>query len=512
MDEESPKKKISVNNFFERVDSVEKVANSSLSKVNSVTAVANANKLLIESLQLSVEAIQTDIRDIANYIIIDHKLEKDLKEDRLLEEQDAQQKKDISEKLLGLKGPQGPQGPQGQQGIRGEDFGSKGGGGSFLGGLLKGLLTLGATGFALKVMWPALLPVVKGALGSAVGGGIKFLGGAVGKTLIGILGGIPLIGAAAKLIGGGIQKTANKAGDGLEKTIKNMGEDGKINIPTSAGEGGGEKIPKEIDKKVEPEKIPKEIDKKVEPEKKETKFSEFAKKGGVAGFLNRRLFGNKKDEEDEEKKSKGERVTYKDGSKTITIDKGGYLDSLSKGDAIQKFTELNDRRIKSELAAKKGDKSLELKSREKRMLRSLGIILEGKFDVNTRGIRSNVGLEIKGKTDDMGLIEVDPKLDFPENPYAKPIIESKDVGSLEIPDKVEMGNSTNVTETTIPPTAPPVNNPTPLVQANPPQISDVSIKPTEANIPFRKLISSKKYLSVSDMNKSGLPPEIAKML
>ena len=57
-----------------------------------------------------------------------------------------------------------------------------------------------------------------------------------------------------------------------------------------------------------------------------------------------------------------------------------------------------------------------------------------------------------------------------------------------------------------------VDNTTPLVQANPPQISDVSIKPTEANIPFRKLISSKKYLSVSDMNKSGLPPEIAKMI
>ena len=133
-------------------------------------------------------------------------------------------KKDFEDKLLGLKGPAGPQGPQGQQGVRGEDFGSKGGGGgSFLGGLLKVISGIGAAGFALKVMWPALLPVVKGAIGSAVSGGVKFLGGAVGKTLIGILGGIPIVGAAAKLIGGGIEKTANKAGDGLEKTIKKYG-------------------------------------------------------------------------------------------------------------------------------------------------------------------------------------------------------------------------------------------------------------------------------------------------
>ena len=92
----------------------------------------------------------------------------------------------------------------------------------------------------------------------------------------------------------------------------------------------------------------------------------------------------------------------------------------------------------------------------------------------------------------------------------KPVLESENVGSLETPDKVEMG--TNVTQVTIPPTPPPVNNSTPLVQAKPPQVSEVDIKITEAPIPFRKLISSKKYLSVSDMNKSGLPPEIAKMI
>ncbi len=482
MDEEQSKNKINVNSFFERVDSVEKVASSALAKSDSVMSVANANKLLVESLQLTVEAMQTEIRDIANYIIIDHKLEKDLKEDRLLEEQDAQQKKDISEKLLGLKGPQGPQGPQGQQGVRGEDFGSKGGGGSFLGGLLKGLLTLGATGFALKVMWPALLPVVKGALGSAVGGGIKFLGGAVGKTLIGILGGIPLIGAAAKLIGGGIQKTANKAGDGLEGAIKNMGEDGNIDIKSSgdeAGEGSKSKESKyeklvdagyEFDDKgmVGGQRV---IDYKSPNDGKRTKFSK-----GLAGFLG---IGNR---------GRYERVQSEGGTKTLLGEGSG--DSLE--DIINR------------------DESIQLPKK-----RSLGSRLLGGIDALTGNLTDfdQEGGKTFGTTRVMtGIMDAitGNKYDLDKRGSGvKPVLESEDVGSLETP-KVEMGNSTNVTETTTPPT--PVNNPTPLVQANPPQISDVSIKPTEANIPFRKLISSKKYLSVSDMSKSGLPPEIAKML
>jgi len=51
-----------------------------------------------------------------------------------------------------------------------------------------------------------------------------------------------------------------------------------------------------------------------------------------------------------------------------------------------------------------------------------------------------------------------------------------------------------------------------LVQASKPNVSEANIKVTEAPIPFRKLLSSKKYLSVTSNSKSGLPPEIAKML
>ena len=341
MDEEQSKNKIDVNSFFERVDSVEKVASSALTKSDSVMNVANANKLLVESLQLTVEAMRTEIRDIANYIIVENKLEKDLKEDRLLEEQDAQQKKDFEDKLLGLKGPAGPQGPQGQQGVRGEDFGSKGGGGgSFLGGLLKVISGIGAAGFALKVMWPALLPVVKGAIGSAVSGGVKFLGGAVGKTLIGILGGIPIVGAAAKLIGGGIEKTANKAGDGLEKTIKNMGEDGKIDVPTFSGGGGRNNPPKKVDKEVEPEK---KENKKVEPEKKENKLLDFVKGGGLAGMAYRKVFG--KDEKKETERTEKKLVTDFDQATNKAYVNGQEVD-------VQKYIEFKS--LSPEEQAKQG--------------------------------------------------------------------------------------------------------------------------------------------------------------
>ena len=472
MDEEQSKNKINVNSFFERVDSVEKVASSALTKSDSVMNVANANKLLVESLQLTVETMQTEIRDIANYIIVENKLEKDLKEDRLLEEQDAQQKKDFEDKLLGLKGPAGPEGPQG---VKGEDFGSKGGGGSFLGGLLKGLATLGAGAFALKFMWPALLPVIKGALGSAVGGGIKFLGGVVGKTLIGILGGIPLIGAAAKLISGGIEKSANKAGDGLESAIKNMGEDGKINLPTSTGEGGTEKAPQKEEKKEN--KLMNFVKgigdsirnfdgrpgsretKKVEPEKKENKLMDFVKGGGLAGMAYRKVFGK-----DEKKETPNKKVSIKqEVSGRFDLETGkAYINGQEVSiDEYNEFINLSD----EEKVAKYGQ-------------------------LKDGGVTGNT-------------------------PQVEPIIESDETGTDQFKfntDEASDSTDFGVTFNTTPPTPPPVENSTPLVQAKPPQVSEADIKITEAPIPFRKLISSKKYLSVTDMPKSGLPPEIAKMI
>ena len=81
MDEEEleqPSSKINLGSFFERVDSVEKVANNALSRANANLGIINNQKLIINSLSVTIEAMETKIRDIANYIIIEKKLEKDV--------------------------------------------------------------------------------------------------------------------------------------------------------------------------------------------------------------------------------------------------------------------------------------------------------------------------------------------------------------------------------------------------------------------------------------------------
>ena len=87
MDEQD--KKINLGSFFGRSSSLVKLSSAAFSKSNPTMTAVGDNKLLIESLQTSIETMQTQIRDIANYIVIEHKLQRDEKEDRLLEEQDA---------------------------------------------------------------------------------------------------------------------------------------------------------------------------------------------------------------------------------------------------------------------------------------------------------------------------------------------------------------------------------------------------------------------------------------
>ena len=211
MDEEG--KKINLGSFFERTDSIDKVASSALSKSTSAMNAVGANKLLIESLQTSIETMQTQIRDIANYIIIDRKFERDQREDKLLEEQDAKQKQEMTDKALGLQGLKGDKGSKGSKGQPGE-FGQKGGG-SFLGGLIKALALGGTLIASVKLLGPVLLPMLtKGiftklipALGKGLTLGFGKLGGVIAKGLTGSLGKLPIIGKAiggltSKLIGG----------------------------------------------------------------------------------------------------------------------------------------------------------------------------------------------------------------------------------------------------------------------------------------------------------------------
>ena len=225
MDEEEleqPSSKINLGSFFERVDSVEKVANNALSRANANLGIISNQKLIINSINVTIEAMETKIRDIANYIIIEKKLEKDVEEDRLLEEQDRLQKQAMVERATTIMGEPGPQDQPGQPAEQQK-------GSSLLGTLLK----LGIGAFAIKFLWPALLPLLKGSLAalgklvfSKLGAGI---GAAVGGTILSL----PLL----KRFRDPFQRKAEELGENTGNYVaeKVNSIDEKGNVDTGSG-------------------------------------------------------------------------------------------------------------------------------------------------------------------------------------------------------------------------------------------------------------------------------------
>ena len=165
MDEEN--KKINIDSFFNRIEEVDQVAGKSLKKSNLNANAIQANKTLIDSLSLTIETMKTEIRDIANYIIIERKLEKDAEEDRKLELEDAEQKKSMTDRALALAQPTSEKNSIAPQ------SGSEGGGG---GGFLSGLLGAIATGGLIALATP-LVPVIAPLLLKAMAVGISAIAG-----------------------------------------------------------------------------------------------------------------------------------------------------------------------------------------------------------------------------------------------------------------------------------------------------------------------------------------------
>ena len=209
MDEQG--KKINLGSFFGRSSSLDKLSSAAFSKSNPTMTAVGDNKLLIESLQSSIETIQSQIQNIANYLIVENKIQTDVEKDRIFQEEDAKQKQDMRDRALGLQGIKGDRGSQGPKG----EFGQQGGGGSFLGGLLKALAIGGTLIASVKLLGPVLLPMLtKGiftklipALGKGISLGFGKLGGVIAKGLTGSLGKLPLVGKSivglgSKLISG----------------------------------------------------------------------------------------------------------------------------------------------------------------------------------------------------------------------------------------------------------------------------------------------------------------------
>ena len=220
-----PKQKINVDSFFNRTDDAE-----------SITAIS----LKLASVIEQIDVMRTEIKEIATYITVEHKIEKDLREDRLVAEQDAKQKKEMKDRIL-AKGEQVPKTAKGET----PQEESKGGG--FFSGLMKlvGGLALGAGLIALAPL------ILKGLL---IAGGATLLGFLISKIappivnfvrdlgpktgevfgglLKGTLGRVPLIGKPvnnfADKISGKLGESTGGIADSLQSKFDNI-----------AGGGGG---------------------------------------------------------------------------------------------------------------------------------------------------------------------------------------------------------------------------------------------------------------------------------
>ena len=103
MDEEQPKKKITLNNFFEQIVEIDRVANAALTNSNMVQSQLNAIQLdlkrLIESLQVNfdsgVQNVQTQINEVTNVIVQEQTIkqsETDALEEEIFAQEDRLQK------------------------------------------------------------------------------------------------------------------------------------------------------------------------------------------------------------------------------------------------------------------------------------------------------------------------------------------------------------------------------------------------------------------------------------
>ena len=460
MDEEELEqpKKINLGSFFERVDGLEKKANSALSQANSNLGVINNHKTIINNLSISIEAMQTKIRDIANYIIIEKKVEKDLAEDRRLEEQDAEQKRQMIERSDKIQ-------PGGEQKKVTPSEEKTGGGGGFFGGLLKLLAVGGLAAFALKLA-PLLVPTLLGLMGA----GITVLAGLAFTKLLPKI--FDKVGNIITGIKDSIGNQLNKMKESIGKLGKNIVEGTKRTVGGVADflTGGIFDFDKKGDSesdKISPSGMMFRAGKEIVGDVKERGFSGVV--GGVGDFLTGGVFDFDK---------KGESATDKVSPLGMTMKVGKAL--------FEPLEEKEEKRLITVNYAEKLDDAL--KRRE-------GYEESGdikRVEGVTRKIEFYQEKLKRGIVEEQVLATVKPS----ENPL-KRIIGGISDRVENVKQAIVGGNENNSNQST-------------MVQASKPQVSAAEIKLTQAPMPFIRTIEN-QYLSISPRN-NNLPPEIARMI
>ena len=272
MDEEelgATGKKITIANFFESIKKIDKVANDALksSKLN-VSKVDVATEE-IEKLKKIVTEIQTDIQTLQD----NDKIRRDELEDRLVAQQDALQKAEMIQRQKELKGEKGDKGDQGAPGTPGQGEDRKDtpnqGGGGFFSNIGQGIV--GAGSIVAASIFNPLAAIMGGNYG---GMPINQPRDRVTPPKTNLL---ETINPFARLGGmfGRKKDEKKEVKEEIKSEIKqelNLKDDKKENKLTGRGMEAGY-----FDDK----------------DKKENKLMNFVKRGGVAGFLGRKLFGKK---------------------------------------------------------------------------------------------------------------------------------------------------------------------------------------------------------------------------
>ena len=477
MDEEEleqPSSKINLGSFFERVDSVEKVANNALSRSNANLGIISNQKLIINSLSVTIEAMETKIRDIANYIIIEKKLEKDVEEDRALEEQDRLQKQAMVDRATTIMGQPGPQGEPGQPAEQQQG----GGGGSLLGALLK----LGIGAFALKYIGPVLLPklllLAKTKLipliGTALKSGFVKLAALIGKVITGLVSKIPLVGKA--LAGSALFTGVGSAIIGIGNFISN--------VLGGKGEGGSSVV---TDSNVGM------TDSTVETEMTNTMQEKDLVKGKPIKNRRGRIIGyedvekpvDKKinteiNEEEEEFESQVKELKDSKVPMKTTVNPDGSITSEGSGQLIgdELFTPGQPMTEEQKLSIEMGLKMGNTYSEE---------VMES---YNMEAVKSEKSIS--------PVIESDNKnLDLSSNNVDGDMTQAIAKTNERIDNLIGAENKEQ-------------NNGN-LVSANKPNVTEATLKVAAAPLPFVKVIKNNQ-LSTSPKSYNGLPPEIAAMI
>ena len=468
MDEEElekPSSKINLGSFFERIDSVEKVADNALTKSNVNFSVINNQKLLINIINVSIEAMETKIRDIANYIIIEKKVEKDAEQDRLLEQEDKEQKKSMLDRALAV----GQQGPKGDPGKPAEQ---QQGGGSFLGGLLKGLATLGISAFALKYIGPVLLPklllLAKTKLipiiGTALKGGFVKLAALIGKVITGLVAKIPFIGKAlaGSALFTGVGAAIIGIGNFISNALSGRGggggavTDSNVNITDSTVDTG---MTDTLEKK---DLVPAES------------FSEYRNRTG------------KVESEEEEVKSESNDINFKsefkEGSYEFSSnEKDGVTSTSSEFEGTARF-DLDTGKayiLGEEVTIEGYNEYINLPDRERFSKDGMMKIIEKHAVNKVEPVKENKNIQVNKQYRDLSLLD-------DTNARVDRIVQSTtDVGNVDQNQGV-------------------------IVPRNTSQTSESTIKLAKSDVKFVQLTSN-PYISISPTSK-GLPPEVLRRL